>query len=913
MADLFQVKMLLYPGANPDSDPSTWGLPADISQYVRRPGGDGGQAISYSGGRGDEASEPDAGRMSLTLDNRDGRFSTDKIDGPYAGLLDTNTPIRMGVVTFTDNLNRVSASGWGAPTENRFGQDWAHAGSLSNWTADGAKAGTIIAAANTQSQARALNGGGRDMDITMTIIPPALATGARFTCGIVARRVDSANLSLIELSFNTDGSLKFEIRRILGGVYSTLASLDPVPSATYTANSRWRIHVQYEGNAVRASVWLESGSEPSAWQLSAEDTVSTGVETGVWFARYTSNTNSGVTPICYVDDYQVIGLEFAGFVSSWPLRWDRKGGNSWAPITADGIIARITQGNYPIQSPLRRHLGSVANISDYWPMEEGSSSKSFAPVRAGGQPAYFSSGVTPAADNELAGGGPAPVVGTSTDFIQGVTNISNNGTGFAALFLFKLASLPAAKMTIARFRTNRGPVPIYDLSVGPTNFITEAKDTDGTVLSSFTNAFGPLNFTEWMAWQLETDNTLSVGNTTWTSLVHQVGDPTFYFQQGTVSGATNSIVNFFRLQGPDGSAFAHVWLGRNTLPFVSNNFSLVSSGYEGELAADRWDRICDEIGLPHTVRTVSTSEAMGIQRESDALSVLRSCVAADYGVMAERGAGLEMVPREARWNPAVEMALSKASGHIADAPEPVRDTQRLRNKWTVSKLDGGSATYIDTASAAKSGLWEDSAMINVESDAVLVNHAGFRVALGTQQRLRWPEIALNFGRTPTLVYQWRKRRYGMRFTVTTGLTQVTGREPDLIMEGFTAELAPDSWTVRMSASQASAWKAGVTDDTGILGRADIESCTVKTAVNSSTLTIPITTATGKLKWDNTAGLWSGGVDLYVGGERVTVTSITNNTGQDQTLNCSVRGVDGYAAAHGVGEEVRLWEPAIVAL
>ena len=49
------------------------------------------------------------------------------------------------------------------------------------------------------------------------------------------------------------------------------------------------------------------------------------------------------------------------------------------------------------------------------------------------------------------------------------------------------------------------------------------------------------------------------------------------------------------------------------------------------------------------------------------------------------------------------------------------------------------------------------------------------------------------------------------------------------------------------------------------------------------------------------------------GERLTVTSITNNVDPAQTLNVSVRGVNGYAAAHPSGTKVRLWDPAIVAL
>jgi phospholipase/lecithinase/hemolysin len=103
------------------------------------------------------------------------------------------------------------------------------------------------------------------------------------------------------------------------------------------------------------------------------------------------------------------------------------------------------------------------------------------------------------------------------------------------------------------------------------------------------------------------------------------------------------------------------------------------------------------------------------------------------------------------------------------------------------------------------------------------------------------------------------------------------------------------------------------DDTGIYGRVDSDACTTTGSITSTTVAIPITTTSGQLKWDNTAGLWTGGVDFNVGGERITVTSITNGAGQTQTLNATVRGVNGYASSHASGVSVSLWDPAVVGL
>src|SRR5688572_11661312 len=178
MTDLFDIRLWLYPGANPD-DPDSWGPPEDISGYVRHPGNDGGQVISYSGGKGDEAPSVDAGNMTLTLDNRDGRFSTDNRLGPYYGELDINTPIHLGVAAFTDSFTRVTANGWGTVNAT-LGQSWTVTGSASQWATDGAKATVIIPAANSAYGTTANNANARDVDITTTVIPAAVATGGKF-------------------------------------------------------------------------------------------------------------------------------------------------------------------------------------------------------------------------------------------------------------------------------------------------------------------------------------------------------------------------------------------------------------------------------------------------------------------------------------------------------------------------------------------------------------------------------------------------------------------------------------------------------------------------------------------------------------------------------------------------------------
>jgi len=915
MAVSNDIRLWLYPGASPNSTADAWEpYYVDISQYIRRPGDSGGRPIEYWFGKQDESTQTDAGQMTLTLDDRDGRFSTDKIDGPYYGLLDTNTPIRLGVVALSDTFTRTVSNGWGT-ANSTLSQSWTVTGTASNWSTNGSRGNIIIPAANTAVGGTLSNADARDVDVVGTVTPLATATGSEYGMGIFVRKTDFSNYVFCVLRFETAGSCTLEIHSVVAAAHTVTSY--PIPSSSYTANNAWKVRIQADGSAIRAKAWPVSGSEPTSWQAQRTDRNNTGTAIGIYAYRAAGNTNSGVANLLGFDDMTAIGLEFTGYVVSWPNLWDITGSNCWAPITASGILRRLRQGTNPIQSPLRRQLAGTATVTGYWPMEDGSTSQYFTGTVVGTNPANFT-GVTPAQDSTLAGGGVAPEITATNGTITASVKTSQGGTGMATMFMVKLPSLPGSKTRIARVRCSRGPTAYYDLSIDGTSTYLEAFAADGTSLASATNAFGAVaDFTQWMAWQIETDNTLSPGNTSISAIYHQVGQVLYYSQTILVSGTTLTNVSSTQLTGPVGTNFGHLWMGSNSLPFVTDTFSLVSSGYYGESASDRFARVCGEAGIPYTITGLSTldSEAMGIQGQSGTMSVLQACADADYGVISERGAGLEFTPRAARWNLTQTMAITVAAGQVSKVPSPIRDDQRLRNKWTISRSNGGSGTYQDDASVARNGTWEDSATINVFDDSVLVNHAAWRVNVGIQQRSRWPVIGLSFARSPELMNTWRKRFYGWRLGVTTGLSQVKGNEPDLVVEGGHASLTPEVWEVDLNCTDGHIWNAAVADDTGIYGRVDMDTgkCTTTALISSTALSIPITTAAGYTKWDNTAGLWSGGVDFNVGGERVTVTSITNGAGQAQTLNVTVRGVNGYAASHASGTVVSLWFPAPAAL
>lgn len=71
----------------------------DITEDLRMSTG-----VSITRGRQDEASEVNPGQCTMVLNNRHGKYSEFNPDGPYYGRLTKNTPIRVSVAPFGDNV-----------------------------------------------------------------------------------------------------------------------------------------------------------------------------------------------------------------------------------------------------------------------------------------------------------------------------------------------------------------------------------------------------------------------------------------------------------------------------------------------------------------------------------------------------------------------------------------------------------------------------------------------------------------------------------------------------------------------------------------------------------------------------------------------------------------------------------------
>lgn len=898
----FSPIVRIYPGGEP-ADADTWGVGYDISTKVRYPGSDGGQAITYRGGRPDEATTVDPGEMSLTLDNRAGEFSTENPLGTYYPLLRRGTPITLSMVTGEDTFSTAAGSGW--PTSSS-GLAWSRSGVDADWTVAGGVGTRTFGAANTQGFARMVGAAARDVDVTVVVAVPNVATGAALAAGPMLRYTDSSNYYSCRLEFNSAGTLTVKIRRhSTAAGDADIAEINPIPASSYSAGQRWRVRAQASGSTIRLKYWLESGSQPDAWSLSVEDTANQGVECGIYFLRALGNTNAGIQ--FNVDGFSAEAYEFTGSVIKWPVRWDKSGNNCWAPITAAGPLRRLRQGTGTLKSPLGRQLPAYGPTG-YWPLEDGPQATQFASavtgVAAAARSGVF---VSPASDTSLAGATQSPTFTNATASIRGYTPKRQTGTGFAFMFLVKLQALPAAKTKVASFKGS-GRVVTWNIYIDQlANLTTEGIETDGTILINDSTGLGadPLG---WIAHQIEAE--WVAGTVTWAHIWHQVGDTDFLAHNNTFASTATPRVYWWQLGGGlsdlNGAAWSHVWIGENTLPFVGDTFMLVSDGYRGELASDRITRLSMEEGVSVVVEP-GTSAALGAQPRNNFLDAVDSAADADYGIRYEAGNGLGFRPLSARYNQDVTFALSVAAGEIDEPPEPVLDDQRVRNDWTVARTDGSSAQVVDEDHIAAEARYEDSATINVQTDAVLVGNAEWRLYLGTRPRWRWPGIQLNFARNPTLIPTWRGRPFAPRLTVTTGLDQAAGADPDVIAEGYDCTLWPHGWTVDLACSDAVSYDTGVYDT----GRYDSASTTLASGVSSSAVSLSFSTVDLGDIWSTTAEPY----DVVISGEVVTVTSMgaASGTGPYTQTATVTRAVNGIVKALPADAEIHLAVPTRYAL
>lgn len=891
------VRVSIAPGADPAGNMSGWTW-VDISDDVRVKSG-----VDITQGRADEGKKVDPGKCSLVVNNATGNYSPRNPVGAYYGDLAKNTPLKVdvGLDWVNDGFNRANRTdGWGtADNGSLWGVRWRSSGSY-DATEYGITSNKgylkIPAVSNWRSVALFDTEWIVDADVQLDATVGVMPTGDNFEIGNIAMRGTTPSTGyLFRTTISPAGVVAVTIFDPAG---NTLAAAT-VPSLTFTIAKTLRIRAQLINTTLSMKVWDASTAEPGTWLATATDSTNTGP--GVLAVRAGLATGvTNVLPITFNHDNIVIKVwanRFVGNVVEWPPRWDKSGNDAWMPITAAGVLRRISQGVSPVDSTMHRahsFLGPVA----YWPLEGEGGATRFADYRGGKAGTYSGTPVT-------AGGKPAEgsaeIVKMSADSLIYFTPkaYTTSSTAWTMSFIFLVPSNPATDTsimdiyttgTIAKWQFAWSNIVFAGPAYGTYIRYTPAggSPTNSGIITGFEHMTDGSPFGKYILVNIVAQQ--SGGNivltSNWWSPSKDDTTTTLGAATATVAGTIGRIT---RIQVSDDQPhqdweFGHVAMYDS----VQINVASALDGFRFESVEDRIFRVADGVGIPITV-DAGTDGIMGPQSIDTALNILRECEDADGGLFIENGNGLRYLPRVSRYAQPVMMDLDFAQGHVAEPPEPTDDDQNLRNDVTVKRKGGSSSRFIieDGPNAvARVGRYDEEVTLNLGADDVLEYHAGWRAHLGSVDEMRWPRINLNMAGRPAVISDWLACRIGSRVTVANTPAQVAPDFLDLFLEGYQERLSIYGWDVVINASPARPQDVFVVEDPW-LGRISPDDARTLEAISSTATTLPVMSFVGGPKFTTAAADLP--MDILVAGEEMTVTAVTD-------VAVSFRGVG--AAASG---------------
>ncbi|MFY1658581.1 hypothetical protein [Micromonospora sp. WMMD1274] len=617
---------------------------------------------------------------------------------------------------------------------------------------------------------------------------------------------------------------------------------------------------------------------------------------------------------------------FSGYIRKWPLTWPGGSGKmALAKIEAVGVLGRLARGKPPRRSALRRTIAATSPVV-YYPGEDG--------VVAG------------QAGSEVAGAGPLAVSGVvefkpvddyklSTSTVRygtsAVPDLSGGGTlsatfpGIAAATgsqwtvhaMAKIEPSNASdKIVVMEWTTPGGTSGRWQLVVTKTSRIQVfAFDAAGasTMVVDYSGVI--ITFTSIAVSAQQVGGNVQV-------TARQTGfDLATGTIAGTIAGVTSITVNATGTTSTAPMPAGHiaVWATTNVPyrtssaqdSYVAEYVSEPAKSYRQEAAVNRLARLTAEDGVRLTAPPVPANMVtrMGWQAPDVPTALYQECEDADLGLLYETGFGLGYLPRAARYNAPVALTIDAAVRQLGASFEPVDDDQMLRNRWTVERREGSTATAEDKDSIDKQGELEGTSNnLNLATDLTLQDQARFRLRLATVQEPRYPNISFTPSNSRGLAAAWCACKPGSRVQVINPPAQhVPGVVDQLIVGATEIYDGRRSWKVTLNTVPARPWDVATVDGPQ---RVAADGTTLTSDVTAAALSVQITSTAANGRWTTRPAAFP--LDMLIGGEHVIATAITG-TGLTQTVTLSARAVNGVARSWLAGTPVTVLRPAVLAL
>jgi hypothetical protein len=651
-------------------------------------------------------------------------------------------------------------------------------------------------------------------------------------------------------------------------------------------------------------------------------------------------------------------VRFYGEIQAWPQRWNLKGNDRWAPITAHGLLYRLNAPGRtaPARSALRRaytSTGGVLNLGiyAYWAMEEGPDATSAASSIAGVNALNFTSAAVPAGvDRTQVGTSAFPLVADGARMFEAPTTFTlpASAAGFMACGFVIEGTIPrptTAKavqynvMDIAfgSGGITRALVVAYAKWTGTafdtTNVGMDVILTGGTSFGSVIGGAGTFNLFDGDCHDVQVrlrQSGADVVGELWidgiladdaTSAAKTLGAPSTFVPPVGSTGALGGTT----VDNTEST------LGIGHLAFSSNSSIPkphdAATGHVGELATDRIERLLTEDDIPITV-TGTTSSAMGVQRIASVLSLVQDAVDVDGGMLYESrtSLGLEFRGIADLYNQTATVSLNYAlTDEIGPGLEGVEDTNAIENDVTVTRYQGGFSRYEQatgplntqepTVSPTGAGRYEKDYILVLATDTQCASHASWKVHVGTNDDARYSSILMDLsamrgaGKT-ALVTAAAAADMGDMVSIANPPAWLPPETIEQLVNDFTETIESHHWTIEVGGTPArpyEVWTVASGANRGRIPPAYGET-TVNEVLDTTETGVDIISTT--VRWiDSATYATMFPFDIMINGERMTVTALTG-VGLTQTMTVT-RSVNGQVKTHAAGSVVELFKTPVI--
>lgn len=922
----------------------------DITPYVYQR-----DPISITYGKANEGNTPDPATLTMTVNNRDGRFSPRNAAGAWYGKIGRGTPVRVQVKGTHTGMLCTGVTGSSASTPSVAALNPTDLQLYAEFALDSFAHTAVIMAKGTRGSTLGYallvgftNGlphitlrwsvAGTDVQ-AIDAACPGLAIGGRL-----------AIIAILDTNNGAGGhSYTFYSAPTTAGPYTIFAT-GTLPGTT-------SIHSNTEPLIIGESTGDTDYFTGTIYSATTLATLGGAAASSPQFAAQSAGTTSFVDSLsrtwtlgAHASIAALYQSRATCEISSLPQSWDITGKDVYVPITAAGVLRRLSQGQPAAVTGLEQEVLSL-KPTRYFPCTVGHLGGYKKPNYLTPTDQLYKNG---AINVQYGAGDLGPTIakgmllittlsGSTIGQLNALPQIGLNATAVATEFMWRSDDLGLFEIDLQDYGvsgTNHF-VTIYRVILrndGTNQDIRVFRDVFAgldsppveTLLGSATGvgALGDVDphYLRVLAIENAGDTdvliyidgqlVLTVVNSS--ALVNGLGAVGFGYQPGaSATGVAPVAIGGFT-----------VWSSTDPIPPVAL-MSQAAFGFTGETAGDRIERLTQQNLIPFRAQTdpVNTITLGAQSSTASLLSALNEAAGTDAGYLTESRdqIGTTYLGRASLYNQTADLTIDYTAHILGAVPDVIEDDQNLGNDVTASSPTGGSAEAILTTGRLSvnpppNGVntIKASVSVNPASDALLPDQASWQLGLRTVDEARIPNLTFNMAtpaiaNNPTLIQQIMDLDVGSQVELINMPAFLGADDPELIILGYTEDLGPYGlWTIVANTTPAAPYQVAVYgasqgDPNG--SRFDAENSTVGTGFTTTATSASIASATQTQPWTTDAAAFP--FDIGINGEQITVTNITSST-SPQTFTVT-RSVNGVVLAHSAGEQVSLWDTPRFAL